>query len=61
VIIPVDETILLQAATIHSSYKIPVIPACNHAVHTYAGAKDRPIAGKKAIPNNHPIDVNNVL
>ena len=25
--------------------------ACNHAVHTYAGAKGRPIAGKKAIPN----------
>lgn len=25
--------------------------ACNHAVHTYAGAKARPIAGKKAIPN----------
>ena len=25
--------------------------ACNHAVHIYAGAKGRPIAGKKAIPN----------
>ena len=60
----------------YSSYKIPVIPACNHAVHTYAGAKGRPIAGKKITAldfqglycggdswtrTNDPIDVNDVL
>ena len=35
----------------YSSYEVPTFPARKHSVHTYVGAKARPIAGKEAIPN----------
>ena len=35
----------------YSSYEVLTFPARKHSVHTYVGAKARPIAGKKAIPN----------
>ena len=38
---------LIEVLKTNSSYEAPAFPACNHAVHTYAGAKGRPIAGKK--------------
>ena len=42
---------LAWLGALDSSYEVPAFPACNHVVYTYAGAKGRPIAGKKAIPN----------
>ena len=39
---------LIEVLKTNSSYEAPAFPACNHAVHTYAGAKGRPIAGKKS-------------
>ena len=42
---------MIQKTGSYSSYEVPTFPARKHSVHTYVGAKGRPIAGKKAIPN----------